>query len=89
MCSSFAVSVYKQLQKMPMGTQITYGQLAHAVSSPHAARAVGTLMKKNRTPILVPCHRVVLSHGGLGGWSGPQGWKQRLLAQEQTWVNTK
>jgi methylated-DNA-[protein]-cysteine S-methyltransferase len=62
----------------------TYGQLAARAGSPGAARAVGQVMAANRLTLVVPCHRVVASSGGLGGFSAPQGvsLKQRLLAME-------
>lgn len=67
------------------GETITYGELAKAVGSPKAARAVGHAMSKNRWPLVIPCHRVVAAAGKLGGFSNPQGLsiKERLLTLEQ------
>jgi O-6-methylguanine DNA methyltransferase len=64
---------------------MTYGQLAQLAGSPSAARSVGTTMARNKTPIVVPCHRVVASNGTLGGFSAPGGitMKERLLKMEQ------
>ncbi len=58
--------------------------MAAAAGSPGAARAVGQVMRSNRTPLLVPCHRVVAAGGKIGGFSAPQGlvMKRRLLELE-------
>ncbi|MBS4029987.1 MAG: methylated-DNA--[protein]-cysteine S-methyltransferase [Clostridiales bacterium] len=61
----------------------TYKGLAVVAGSPRAARAVGQAMASNRTPLVIPCHRVVCTGGGLGGFSGGLGWKERLLALEK------
>lgn len=66
------------------GEILTYGQLAAAVGSPAAARAVGQAMARNRWPLVIPCHRVVGSSGKLTGYSGAGGTttKQWLLDLE-------
>ncbi len=71
---------------IPFGKVRTYGEIARAVGSPAAARAVGGALASNPVPIVVPCHRVVAA-GGLGGYSGgAKGaglrWKRELLALE-------
>ena len=62
----------------------SYGELAAECGSPGAARAVGSVMAKNRYPLIVPCHRVLAAGGELGGYSAPDGlkMKRRLLAME-------
>jgi methylated-DNA-[protein]-cysteine S-methyltransferase len=62
----------------------TYGDIAREIGYPGAARAVGNACAKNPVPLLVPCHRVVRSDGGVGGYSlrGGSALKRRLLAQE-------
>jgi methylated-DNA-[protein]-cysteine S-methyltransferase len=82
--SAFQRRVVKACRAIPAGERRTYGQLAAAAGSPGAARAVGQVMASNRVPLVVPCHRVVASGGGLGGFSAPQGlaMKRRLLALE-------
>jgi methylated-DNA-[protein]-cysteine S-methyltransferase len=68
------------------GEVITYGALARAAGHPGAARAVGTACARNPVPIIVPCHRVVPSGGGLGGYAGGPARKAALLALEgATW----
>ncbi|EAQ77888.1 methylated-DNA--[protein]-cysteine S-methyltransferase [Blastopirellula marina] len=80
----FATRVYQQCRKIPLGTTLSYGQLAARAGSPAAARAVGGAMARNRIPLLIPCHRVVASTGKLHGFSAPQGLKlkDRLLRLE-------
>jgi methylated-DNA-[protein]-cysteine S-methyltransferase len=71
-------------RRLEWGTTATYGDLAkRAKVNPRAARAVGSVMRRNRWPIIVPCHRV-LGAGGLGGYSAASGLdlKRRLLALE-------
>ena len=64
------------------GKTISYGELAEVVGHPGAARAVGTAMARNPVPIIVPCHRVVGSNGGLGGYGGGLEMKKALLRLE-------
>ncbi|OHB81453.1 MAG: hypothetical protein A2W31_13120 [Planctomycetes bacterium RBG_16_64_10] len=82
--SRFRCAVLAHCQRIPWGTTISYAQLAARAGYPHAARAVGTVMAGNRTPLVVPCHRVIAATGGLGGYSAPQGiaMKRRLLQLE-------
>ncbi len=69
---------------IPYGELRTYRWLAIRAASPKAVRAVGQAMASNRTPVVIPCHRVLRSDGGLGGFSGGLRWKVRLLALEGT-----
>lgn len=71
-------------RKIPPGETCTYAELARLAGSPGAARAVGNVMANNHLAPLIPCHRVVGSHGHLGGYSAPTGLtlKRRLLALE-------
>ncbi len=78
----FERRIYEEASKIPYGCAVSYGKLAERAGYPGAARAVGNAMRKNRLPIAVPCHRVIRAEGRLGGWSGPIGWKERLLAIE-------
>ncbi|QGV81198.1 methylated-DNA--[protein]-cysteine S-methyltransferase [Streptomyces ficellus] len=67
---------------VPYGTVVGYGDLADRVGQPGAAQAVGTAMGSNPLPLVVPCHRVVESDGGIGGFGGGLETKRRLLALE-------
>jgi O-6-methylguanine DNA methyltransferase len=74
--------VLEQLARVPYGETTTYGELARRVGHPRAARAVGTVMNRNRIPIVLPCHRVVGSTGDLTGYAGGLDVKQTLLELE-------
>ncbi|MBX3225189.1 MAG: methylated-DNA--[protein]-cysteine S-methyltransferase [Labilithrix sp.] len=80
----FVGKVYRALQRVPAGSTVTYGELARAVGSPGASRAVGRAMATNPFPLLVPCQRVLASAGKPGGFSawGGVATKERILALE-------
>ncbi|MHC4877134.1 MAG: methylated-DNA--[protein]-cysteine S-methyltransferase [Planctomycetota bacterium] len=82
--TEFRQRVLNATRHIPCGHTATYQEIAAQAGSPGAARAVGTAMSSNRFPIVIPCHRVVGSNGGLGGFTSPQGidLKQRLLSME-------
>ncbi|MEU1946222.1 methylated-DNA--[protein]-cysteine S-methyltransferase [Streptomyces sp. NPDC020125] len=67
---------------VPYGTVVGYQDLADRVGEPGAARAVGMAMGSNPLPVVVPCHRVVESDGGIGGFGGGLETKRSLLALE-------
>lgn len=71
--SPFAVKILQTLQTIPFGTTISYGQLAALSGHAGAARAVGRVVGANRTPLLIPCHRVIGSRGDLVGYSATGG----------------
>jgi len=68
---------------IPYGERLTYRELAAAAGSPRAARAAGQALAANRTPLVIPCHRVVGAGGALVGYSGGLEWKRKLLALEE------
>jgi methylated-DNA-[protein]-cysteine S-methyltransferase len=82
--SDFGASVILATRRIPLGTTQSYGGIAALAGRPGAARAVGRIMAKNRTPLVVPCHRVVGAGGRLGGFSARHGlaMKRRLLQLE-------
>ena len=82
--TTFARRVLDCCRRIPYGRQVSYRGLAEQAGSPRAARAVGNVMASNLYPVIVPCHRVVASGGGLGGYSSPNGLslKERLLEME-------
>jgi methylated-DNA-[protein]-cysteine S-methyltransferase len=84
--SPFERRVVEHCRQIPFGETLTYGELAALAGSPRAARAVGNVMRTNRTPLVVPCHRVVASGGKIGQYSacGGQRTKLRLLESEAT-----
>lgn len=77
--SEFRVSVLDALREIPYGEIRTYAEIAEAVGSPKAYRAVGTACAENPIPIIIPCHRVVPSSGGIGNYTGGSSMKRRLL----------
>lgn len=71
--TDFQRQVYKAMMKIKPGQVLTYKQLAEKIGKPKAFRAVAQACARNKLPILIPCHRVVRSDGGLGGYSGTGG----------------
>ncbi|MEU6260636.1 methylated-DNA--[protein]-cysteine S-methyltransferase [Streptomyces sp. NPDC047043] len=81
--SGFNRQVLRELASgVPYGAVVGYGDLAGRVGQPGAAQAVGTAMGSNPLPVVVPCHRVVESDGGIGGFGGGLETKRKLLALE-------
>lgn len=78
----FQQRIWSALLQIPSGHTRTYAELAVEAGHPGAGRAAGSACGANPIPVLVPCHRVVRSGGGLGGFSGGLGWKQTLLRRE-------
>lgn len=74
--------VYSALMRVPRGKVTTYGELAKAIGRPRASRAVGKILNKNPDPITVPCHRVVMSNGAIGGYALGKATKRALLESE-------
>jgi methylated-DNA-[protein]-cysteine S-methyltransferase len=81
--TGFARRVLRELATgVPYGTVVGYQDLADRVGEPGAARAVGSAMGANPLPVVVPCHRVIESGGGIGGFGGGLEIKRTLLALE-------
>ena len=78
----FQKSVYKALASVPSGTVVSYGELAELAGHPGAARAVGSVMNKNRFMIALPCHRVIAAGGKIGGFASGLTNKRLLLKPE-------
>lgn len=79
----FTARVWQQIQRIPRGQVRSYARIAKDLRRPLAARAVGQACGRNPLPLVVPCHRVVSSDRGLGGFSGGGlDLKRRLLALE-------
>lgn len=78
----FRLRVWEQLQKIPYGQVISYGELARRVGQPNAARAVGSANHHNPISIIVPCHRVIAAGGSLCGYGGGVELKRALLRLE-------
>jgi AraC family transcriptional regulator, regulatory protein of adaptative response / methylated-DNA-[protein]-cysteine methyltransferase len=81
--TAFQLRVWQELRAIPRGETRSYGEVAEAVGAPRAARAVGSACRVNPVGIVVPCHRVIASDGGLGGYAWGLDRKERLLATER------
>ncbi|HUP70759.1 MAG TPA: methylated-DNA--[protein]-cysteine S-methyltransferase [Acidimicrobiales bacterium] len=80
--TEFSRAVLLALRAVGPTRLTTYGELAVAIGSPGAARAVGRAVGANPVPIVIACHRVLAAAGALGGYSGGLDIKRRLLALE-------
>jgi methylated-DNA-[protein]-cysteine S-methyltransferase len=78
----FRRSVLTHLPEIAYGRTESYAQVAAAAGSPRAFRAVGTACATNPLPVVVPCHRVILSDGSYGQYAGGPEAKRRLLELE-------
>ena len=76
--TKFQLKVWNYLKTIPKGTVKTYKQVAIAIKRPKSARAVANACGKNPYAPKIPCHRVIRSDGGLGGYSGRGGIKTKL-----------
>jgi methylated-DNA-[protein]-cysteine S-methyltransferase len=78
----FQMEVWRELQNIPYGTVISYGELARRIGRPKASRAVGAANGLNPIPIVIPCHRVIGSNGKMTGYGGGVPIKEALLKLE-------
>ena len=74
--------IYKKLLEVPKGKVTTYLELAKAVGLKNGQRAIGRIMNKNPFPVIVPCHRVILSTGKVGGYAWGEKIKIQMLSRE-------
>lgn len=81
--SEFEERVWRALRTIPVGETWSYGELAKAIGSAGAARAVGAANGRNPVPLFVPCHRVIASDGSLHGYGGGMPRKRWLLDHER------
>lgn len=79
----FQQRVWSELEKIPYGATISYGELANRIGNPAAVRAVGLANGRNPISIIVPCHRVIGANGTLTGYGGGLERKRWLLDHEQ------
>lgn len=80
--TQFQQRAWAAMCKIPHGYTISYAQQATAIRAPRAVRAVGSANGANPVPIIVPCHRVIASNGGLGGYALGVAMKRWLLTHE-------
>ena len=82
---AFHCRVYEDIRRIPPGATLTYGQVSQRLNAPGSARAVGQALAANPYLLIVPCHRVRATGGGMGGFSAHGGTdtKRRLIAIER------
>ena len=80
--TNFQIKVWEALLKIPEGRVVSYGNVADAVGRHGASRAVGTAVGQNPIAFLIPCHRVLRSNGGIGGYRWGTTRKRAILARE-------
>jgi AraC family transcriptional regulator, regulatory protein of adaptative response / methylated-DNA-[protein]-cysteine methyltransferase len=81
--SAFQWKVWRELQKIPFGETRSYSEIADAIGSPKAVRAVASACANNRAAVVIPCHRVVRQSGALGGYRWGLERKRQLLEKER------
>ncbi|MCL4349705.1 methylated-DNA--[protein]-cysteine S-methyltransferase [Ferroplasma acidiphilum] len=81
--TDFQKNVWDALLKIPYGTTISYLQLAENIGNAKAVRAVANADGANAMAVIIPCHRVIESNGGLGGYGGGVAIKKQLLELEK------
>jgi len=79
---TLSTKVYTKLLRVPEGKVTTYGDLAKAVGLKNGQRVIGTIMKNNPFPVIIPCHRVVKSDGKIGGYTYGEMVKFKMLTKE-------
>lgn len=86
-CTPFQRQVLQYVKYLPYGQSSSYRQVAELIGNPKASRAVGSAVGANRVLLVIPCHRVLRSDGGLGGFGGGLEWKRKLLRLERiSWI---
>ena len=81
--SDFQLRVLEETLKIPFGRLRTYSWIARQIGCPKAARAVGSALRNNPWPLIIPCHRVVKSNGDTGGYSRGKAVKRNLIEFER------
>ena len=85
MPTSFELSVWNEIEKIPYGETRSYKDIAINLGKPNASRAVANACGRNPSPVIRPCHRVICSDGSTGGYSASGGakMKMKLLKKER------
>lgn len=82
--TEFQKKVWHAIHDIPYGKLSSYGMLAKAIGKPKAARAVGNAVGSNPCGIVIPCHRVIWTNGGLGGFRG--GYDKKNLDEKRRFL---
>ena len=83
--AGFSRRVLEETARIPYGSVSTYGEVANRAGSRRAARAAGNALHDNPVPVVVPCHRVVPSSGGIGQYGGSE-WRKEYLLSLEGWL---
>lgn len=78
----FSQRILREVSKIPKGEISSYSEIARRAGYEGCARAAGSVLAKNKKPVVIPCHRVVLKNGGVGNYSGGVEKKIKLLKLE-------
>ncbi|MDR0309516.1 MAG: methylated-DNA--[protein]-cysteine S-methyltransferase [Candidatus Methanoplasma sp.] len=76
--TDFQKSVWREISRISYGEAISYKDIAERIGRPNSYRAVGNACGANPIPLIIPCHRVIASDGGLGGFGGGLSLKKKL-----------
>jgi AraC family transcriptional regulator of adaptative response/methylated-DNA-[protein]-cysteine methyltransferase len=87
--TDFQIRVWKELLRIPLGSTVSYGELATAVGNPKAFRSTGTAVGRNPISLLIPCHRVIRSDGSYGNYRWGNQRKCAILAWEALRLTTE
>lgn len=79
----FSRKVLEITQTIPLGTKLSYKEIAVLMENSKACRAIGNSLNKNPFPLVIPCHRVILTNGELGGYAFGKTIKKKLLQFEE------
>ena len=81
--TEFQIKVWEALLKIPFGKLTSYSSIASLIENPKASRAVGSAIGKNNIAIIIPCHRVIQSLGGIGGYKWGEERKLSIIGYEK------
>jgi AraC family transcriptional regulator of adaptative response/methylated-DNA-[protein]-cysteine methyltransferase len=82
--TNFQIKVWEALLRIPVGTVVTYEEIAICIGLPKAVRAVGSAVGKNPVSFVIPCHRVVRKTADFGNYGGGPARKKAMLAWESS-----
>ena len=78
----FYQAVWREIAKIPYGKPVSYKEVAHRIGKPKAVHAVANAIGANALSLFIPCHRIIASDGGIGGYAGGLEVKRALLKIE-------
>jgi len=84
----FQWAVLRVVMTIPPGETRTYAWVARQIGRPGAVRAVGTALRKNPFPVIIPCHRVIKSDGSLGKYAGRDDGRKKALLEMERYIKS-